>query len=140
MENKKGKKKYKKVESDHNLIETKLNLAWSTREKVESIEVFNVKNKTCMNAFFEATNNTTELEKIFDTRKPLEVQTKKFIKRINGFIVQCFRKVRIETKVDLKLELLYNKRRFLRSREDDESQAELEELEAELSSLKKELS
>ena len=72
------------------------------------------------------------MEKIFETNKPLEVQTKKFIKRLNGFINSCFKKVKIETTVDYKLEQLYDKRRYQRSTDDDKSKIALEDVEEEL--------
>ena len=90
---KKGKHK-KKVESDHNIILTKINLPWKNK-RVEAFEVFNFKDKESLEKFFNATNKCEELLNIFETNKSLEVQTKKFIKRYNGFINQCFKKVKI---------------------------------------------
>ena len=71
--------------------------------------------------FFALTNKTTDLTKIFETNKTLEVQTKKFIKRLDGFIHQSFQKIKITTKCDQRLEELYNKRRYLRNRSDPKS-------------------
>ena len=53
--------------------------------------------------------------------KPLEVVTNKFMKRLKGFCYQCFKKVKILNKPDKKLEELYNIRRLLRTKEDDNS-------------------
>ena len=50
------------------------------------LEVFNLKNETSQKDFHKATHDTDELKKIFETNKPLENQTKKFIKRAYGFI------------------------------------------------------
>ena len=82
---------------------------------------FTLKSEASKKEFYKATQNTKDLEKLFKTNKPLEVQTKKFIKRLNGFINSCFKKVKIETTVDYKLEQLYDKRRYLRSKDDNES-------------------
>ena len=82
--------------------------------------------------FFKATENTDALSQIFDTNKSLEVKTKKFLKRLNGFIQDSFKKVKISEKYDHKLEELYDKRRYLRTKDDGESNLELEAVEKEL--------
>ena len=79
----------KKNESDHNIIETRLNIPWTTKFS-ESVEVFNFKDKESQERFYNATNETNHLSKIFSSEKPLEVQRKKFIKRLNGFISGAF--------------------------------------------------
>ena len=120
-----------KVESDHNLIETKLNVSWNATED-DPIEVINFKDKVGQEKFYEATNDTEDLTKIFESNKTLQVQTKKFLKRLNGFIHQSFKKVKIVRKFDAKLEELYNVRRYWRSRSDENSKEELEKVEKEL--------
>ena len=72
------------------------------------------------------------LKKIFETTKSLTLQTKSFLKRVNGYIHQRFKKVKIYTKKDHQLEDLYNKRRYLRTKEDQNSKEELEQLEEKL--------
>ena len=92
------------------IIETKLSLPWVMKGN-KVIEVFNFKNETSQKDFHKATHDTDELTKIFETNKPLGIQTKKFIKRVDGFINASFKKVKIETSVDHKLEELYDRRR-----------------------------
>ena len=121
----------KKVESDHNIIEVKLDLQWKSKS-LETLEVFNFKDKESQLQFFNSTNKTEDLSKIFDSGKSLQVQTKKFIKRLNGFMNENFKKVKIKSTHDSKLEELYNKRRYLRIKNDDYSVNELEKVEAEL--------
>ena len=124
----KTKKRHtKKVESDHNLIGTKLSLPWN-----KQAEVFNFKDKKLQESFFHNTDKTDSLSKIFDSNKSIQVQTKKFIKRLNGFVQQSFKKVRVGVKGDKKLEEMYDRRRYLRSKDDDESQEELDRLEEDL--------
>ena len=82
--------------------------------------------------FFKATNESNDLIKIFESNKSLNVQTKKFVKHLNGFIQQCFRKVKITRKGDEKFEIQYNKRRILRSKPDEKNREKLEALEEEL--------
>ena len=127
---KQGKHK-KKVESDHNIIITKINLPWKTNLH-EAIEVFNFKDKESLVKFVNATNKCEELIAIFETNKSLEVQTRKFIKQINGLIHECFKKVKITSKSDPQLDKLYDKRRYLRTKDDEKSVEELEAVEEEL--------
>ena len=79
--------KQKRVESDHNVIDTKFNVPWNKKPE-ESIEVFNFKDTISQKNFFTHTERTKDLIKIFDSKKSLEVQTKKFLKRLDGFIHQ----------------------------------------------------
>ena len=65
--------------SDHNLIETKLNLSWSSKE-AKVIEVFKFKDVKGLTRFKHLTTNTTDLSKIFDSNKPLEAVTKSSLK------------------------------------------------------------
>ena len=79
------------------------------------------------------TTKTDKLSKIIETDKPLHIVTKKVLKRLQGFVHQSCKKVKIVEKVDQQLEALYNKRRLLRTLTDDKSVEELEEVENELS-------
>ena len=58
------------------------------------------------------------------------------LKSINGFIHQCFKKVRISTMGDNKLEDLYNKRRYYRSKNDNDNMEIIENKLAEMYSEK----
>ena len=93
------KKQTKRVESDHNVIDTKLNIPWNKKPE-ESIEVFNFKDTQSQKDFLKNTEKTKDLIKIFDSKKSLQVQTKKFLKRLDGFIHKSFKKVRISMKGD----------------------------------------
>jgi hypothetical protein len=120
-----------KVESDHNILETKINISWKSKEK-SVIEVFNFKDKSSQVNFFNATNGTNDLIKIFETNKSITVQTRKFLKKINGYIHQSFKKVKIVENCDKQLENLYNIRRHLRNMQDEKSKKSLEEIESKL--------
>ena len=124
----KEKKKIIKSESDHNIIVTKLKIEWRSEDH-DYVEVFNFKDKEAQKTFFNKTNETSDLVKIFDTNKPLNVQTKRVVKRLNGFIQQSLKKIQITTKGDTKIEELYNKRRILRNKTEEKSMDELEALE-----------
>ena len=73
-------------------METKLNIPWNISMD-EPVEVYNLKDPESKKRFFKLTNETNDLTKIFDTNKTLEVQTKKFVKRLDGFISQSFKKI-----------------------------------------------
>ena len=119
----------KVVNSDHNSIFTSFKFQYTTSQINPKIEIYNLKNKECQKRFFEETNNTNSLSKIFDTDKDLSVQTKKFIKRLEGFVKKCFRKIKIGTKTDKNIDLLFNERRILKCKTDTESKIKLEQIE-----------
>ena len=119
-------------ESDHNTIDVVLDIAWREDKTVSYVEVFKFADKESLAKFKTLTTNTNQLSKIFDTEKDLNVQTKKFLKRLNGFVNQSFKKVKITNKPDKVLESLYNKRRILRSQTSESSKLELAKVDEEL--------
>ena len=63
----------------------------------------------------------------------VNILTKKFLKRINGIIHNCFKKVRIkENQDDSEIYKLFERRKVLRTKKDIESKQELIHVEAEL--------
>ena len=121
------------TQSDHNLIHTKLKLSWSPTVS-DVVEVFNFRDIEGKLMFKRVTTETKQLSEIVDMNKPLDIVTNKFIKRLKGFIHECFKKVKIIDRSNKELELLYNTRRILRQKTDEASQKKLEEVENELSS------
>ena len=85
------------------------------------MKFFNFKNEESKKNFFISTNKTEALSNVFI-----------FINRLDGFIQDNFQKVRIEARVDHKLEELYTKRRVLQNKSDDASVEELEKFQTEL--------
>ena len=81
------------TESDHNVINTKLNIEWSSKES-KIIKLFHYNDNEALKKFKIETTNTDKLSKIIDTDKPLHLVTKKFLKRLKGFVHQCFKKVK----------------------------------------------
>ena len=120
------------VTSDHNSVITSFRFDYNPSKVKPKVEVYNLKSEKCQKLFFEETNKTDELSKIFDTDKDLNTQTKKFIKRLEGFIKTCFKKVKIKQKLDKEIDLLFNKRRILKSKDDIDSKIELQETEDKL--------
>ena len=79
------------------------------------------------------TTETKQLSQIIDMKKPVNIVTKKFLKRLKGFIHECFTKVKIVEKSNKAIEHLYDKRRVLRNIKDLQGKKELEAVENELS-------
>ena len=70
-------KKNKRVtETDHNGLILEIALQYSSR-KPDRQELFNLKNRTCQEAFKDETEFNEELLKCFDNELPIEVQSKK---------------------------------------------------------------
>ena len=106
--------------SDHNIIETKINITWKASD-AKVIKVFKYKDIEAQKRFKDETDVTTELSNIVKSNKPIKEITNTFVKRIKGFIHSNFKKVKIIDKPDKNLEHLYNKRRLLRNKTDEES-------------------
>ena len=123
----------KHIESDHNIINTKLNITWIKKEN-PVLEIFKYKDVKAQEYFKDETTKTTELTKIANMNKPIQIVTNKFIKRLKGFIHKCFKKVKIKDTDDKKLEEMYNKRRVLRNKTDEISKTMLEDLNIKLAS------
>ena len=84
--------------------------------------------------FKKVTSETKHLSEIIDMKKPLDVVANQFLKRLKGFIHECFTKVKITDHTNKDLEKLYDERRLLRQNKDNNSKKKLEKLEEELSS------
>ena len=119
-------------ETDHNTITAELNINWNENYTAKSIEVFKFNDKDSLKTFKELTSNTNQLSKVFENNKDLNVQTKKFLKRLKGFVSESFKKVKITNKPNKELERLYDKRRILRSQKNDLAKKELATVEKEL--------
>ena len=124
----------KKKESDHNPIITKLNFTWSKKIQKQRVEMFNLKNVSCQQNFRELTSNTDFLSSVFDDTKDLNAATKKFLKRLNGCLHKSFKKIKITEKPNKEVEELFQRRKVLRSKDDEKSKEELKLVEDELAS------
>ena len=124
--NKKGE--VKKTESDHNIVETELNITWDRSIHKEKIEMYNLKNEIGQAKFKEHTDKT-HMARIFNSDKHLDILTKKFLKRLDGAVIECFKKIRSTTKQSSKLEQLYSKLHELKETVSDEDKLEIEQVE-----------
>ena len=95
--------------SDHNILECEINIKFQRKKVSPKEELYNLKNKRCQELFKEYTN-TTNMTKIFDSDKNINILAKKFLNNLNGAIIQCFKKVRNTKSKDAKLVDLYTKK------------------------------
>ena len=86
------------IESDHNPLILDLDIQFSKR-KPERVEMFNLRNTVCQEAFKQETENNAALLEVFETELPFEIQSKKWFKEFNNILHKCFRKVRKEGKL-----------------------------------------
>ena len=122
----------KKVESDHNPIISKLKFCWSKSQQKQREEIFNFNNDKSLKMFKDLTTNTNFLSSVFDSHKDLNILTKKFLKRLNGCLHQCFKKIKISGNGNKEIDELFNRRKVLKTKVDDKSREELENIEKEL--------
>ena len=66
-----------------------------TQSKPDRVEIFNLKNKSCQEAFKTETENNVELLTSFDDDLSDEIQCRKWFKNFNHILHKCFQKVRI---------------------------------------------
>ena len=122
-------------QSDHNTIITKFNISWNKKNNTERTEIYNLKNRDGLIKFQEITNNNNELSKIFDDEKDLDEATEIFITKLNGYIKQCFTKIRITDKPNKEVEKLFMERKQLRNKSDQLSKNKLIIVEEKLANL-----
>ena len=127
-----SKNTVKKVISDHNVMLSKFNLTGANSEPIKKVEVFNFKNKENQRKFTKETSTSTSLSEVFDTNENINIQTEKFLKRLDKCIHKSFKKIRIGSKKPTEYEKLYAKWVEVRYKEDDESKSIAKDLETEL--------
>ena len=107
VKSKKGETKVN--ESDHNIIQVDLDIRVDKRNVKDKCELYNIKNKEGQIKFKELTSKTN-MTKLFNEEKNIEVATDKFIKQVNKAIKTSFRKIRINNKRKGKIQQLYDQR------------------------------
>ena len=128
----KTKKGLIKKESDHNTIITELKCTPKPTVKVKRKELFNLNDKECQRAFKLEMDNTTELSNIIDKNEDVDKGTKKFLKRLDGFLYKNFKKIRVTNKVNSDLEEMYKKKTELKRKNYPESLKLIEKLELDM--------
>ena len=122
----KSKRGIKVKESDHNVIITEFDCKTKDREENVKEDVYNLKNKTCQETFKKLTSETSMLSSSIEEKGDIDKVIKRFIKKLNGCIAMTFKKNRVNHDKVNEEDILYDKRRELKGKEDDESKAELE--------------
>ena len=124
-------------ESDHHTIITEISVKWNKKKNMKTVEIYNLKDKEGLKKFKDMTNKDSFLSEVFeDETKNISVKTKQFVKRLGYCLSQCFRKIRIkQTKRNKEIEMLFNRRRILRTKVDDASIEALELVDKQLSDM-----
>ena len=108
--------------SDHNSIISNFTFKWDKHLKKHREMHFNLKNSEGLVKFKEATSKDI-LTSLVSKDNDANILMKKFMKRLNGIIHACFKKTRITEKQDNEdIVKLFNKRRVLRPKKNEESE------------------
>ena len=110
----KTKQGTKRVESDHNSIITRFDLSVTEKQKVRKIEIFNFNDQNGLKKFKEMTSKTSALSSIFESKRSVEKQAKDFLKRLNGILHQCFKKVKFKDNATKEEDILYKMQKELK--------------------------
>ena len=104
-------RKNKIVKTDQNMLKLELNLNFHNDKKHERVEVFNLRNKLCEEDFKEKNTNTDKFTSCFEVDETVDVQFKRWHRRLLKTLHSCFRKVRVKnieytkkSKVDIHIE------------------------------------
>ena len=88
------KKNKRVVETDHNLMIAEFTISVPKR-KPERIEMFNLRNRVCLEAFSKETEENLQLVECLENDLPFEIQCRKWLKTFNATLHKCFKKVRV---------------------------------------------
>ena len=89
--------KGKTVKSDHNMLKLEINLEFHKETKHDNVEVFNVRNKTCQEAFCQFTSKDNRFSKCFSAGdENINVQFNRWKRQLNKSINACFKKIRLK--------------------------------------------
>ena len=98
--------------------------------------MYHLKDKEGLKKFKEITSEDSFLSSVFTEEGNIETQTKYFLKRLVYFMSKSFKKIRVnENKKNKDLEELFNLRRILKTKKDDESCEKLVEVETKLANI-----
>ena len=121
--------------SDHNPIITQFNVHWDKQVRKVRVEMYNLKNKECQDKFKDLTSQHEILSSSLSSKDDLNTSTRKFLKSLNKCITKCFKKIRIVDKPNKEMDKLFDERRKLRNKTDENSRKELEMVENKLSEM-----
>ena len=105
-------------------------MEWNDKFKVNKIEVFNFNDKDVQKRFHEMSSNITKLSGIFDSNEDINIQTKKFIKKLDGILHQSFKKIKINGTQNKEIDDLFKQQKQFKK--NVESKRRLQEIEEKL--------
>ena len=118
--------------SDHNSIVCRLKCKWNKQLKKHRIEHFNFKDTVGLKRYKEMTSNNI-LTSIVEKEDNVNTLTSKLLKRLNGVLHKCFKRIRItKNDSDNEIQKLFDQRRRLRSKTYEESKEILKEVDDKL--------
>ena len=121
-----------KTSSDHNVLISNFNITWNKKYRRERVEMFNLKNIDCQKKFKEMTSEKDLFCAMLKTSEDINLITNKFINKLDKCISKCFKKIRISEKPNKEIEELFERRKVLKNKVDEESKLELKEVETKL--------
>ena len=88
---------------------------FNKNEKIhERVEVFNLRNKLCQEDFKEKTTNTDKFTSCFEGDETIDVQFKRWHRRLLKTLHSCFRKVRVKNIEDaIKVDILIEEKKLI---------------------------
>ena len=116
-----------KKESDHHVLLAEFNNIVIEHNKIKH-EIYNIKNIECQKKFKQYTSNTKMLSSIFDSGDDINLLTQRFMKKLNGCIAMCFKKVRVSDRKESEQDRLHKRMIMLKNKTDHKSKAELEKV------------
>ena len=102
------------------------------QDKIERVEIFNFKDAEGQRKFKEMTNDSTKLSAVFDSKEPIDIQSKKFLKKLNKILHQCFKKIKIKKSYKTDIDKLFEEQKELKHKADKKSQNKLKQVETTL--------
>ena len=119
-------------ESDHNTLISQFTFKYNTHIKKHKIEISNFKDIKGQEKFKTLTENNDKLSSVLKNTKYLNEATHIFMKTLNRIFHQSFWKIRIKEIQNKDIMNLFQRRRILRSKSDEESKKQLRKVEEKL--------
>ena len=116
----KTKKWIIKKESDHYVLIAEFNNIVKEHNKTKH-EIYNLKNIECQQKFKAYTTNTKMLSSVFDSSDDINLLTQRFLKKLDGCIAMCFKKIRVSAVKESDQDRLHKRMIILKNKSDDKS-------------------
>ena len=124
----KTKNGFIKKESDHNILITEFACNFKISDKSSKVDVYNLKNPECQTKFKRYTSNTNMLSSVFNSKDDINIMVQRFLKKVDGCIKMNFKRVRINKLKKSQIEVLYDRLRLMKGKEEEYSKEEVEEV------------